>query len=233
VIVVTDQNRILGALADYADKVVVINGCPPDRRLPKAARTEAASLDLTVAFVGFLAYQRGLGLLLDAAQALPHVRFILIGRLAEPLAQKPLTALPNVEHLGALGWEQCIAELSRADIMYAFYDPAVPINRLAASQKWYDAMMLGIPILSNCEIVNAPWIEQEDIGYTVPYDAAAVIALLDRVSRNPDERQRKGTNGRTLFETHYNWNIMEDRLCSRIAGATATSGAERRSNAAP
>ena len=219
VIAVTDQNRVLGTLAGFADKVVVINGCPPDRRVPPGVAEAGIQQGLTVALVGFLAYQRGLGLLLEAARALPQVRFVLIGRLAEAAAAPVMAALPNVTHLGALDWEQCIVELSRTDIVCAFYNPAIPINRLAASQKWYDAMMLGIPILSNREIVNAAWIEREDIGYTAPYDAAAVTALIEQISRDPVGRRRKGANGRRLYETELNWNAMEDRLCSRIGAA--------------
>jgi len=226
-IVVTDQNRILGTLGRFADKVIVINGCPPDRVGQIGAQPARDPALLSVAFVGFLANQRGLGLVISAARALAHIRFVLIGRLMEPSREDELAALPNVRQLGALDWEACVAELARTDIMCAFYDPAVPINRLAASQKWYDAMMLGIPILSNREIVNAAWIEREDIGYTVPYDAAAVTALIERASRDPEERRRKGANGRRLFETEFNWDIMEGRLCAGINRAVDARGARR------
>lgn len=223
-IVVTDQNRIIGTIQGYADKVIVINGCPPDRAGRIREEPVREPDVLSVAFVGYLAKQRGLHLLLHAARELPHARFVLIGRLMDPSLETELAGLTNVEFLGALDWEACIAELSRTDIMCAFYDPAVPINRLAASQKWYDAMMLGIPILSNREIVNAAWIEREDIGYTVPYDAAEVTALIGRLMRNSEECRRKGANGRRLFEKEFNWDIMEDRLCSGITRAVKARG---------
>jgi glycosyltransferase involved in cell wall biosynthesis len=219
-IVVTDQNRIVGTLGKFAEKVIVINGCPPDRAgqlEPQPARDPES---LRVAFVGFLAKQRGLGFLIAAAKALQHIEFVLIGRLMEPSLAEELGSLSNVRQLGAVDWESCIVELARTDVMCAFYDPMVPINRLAASLKWFDAMMLGIPILSNREIVNAAWIEREDIGYTVPYDAVAVAALIEEIRCNPDERRRKGANGRRLFENKYNWDIMQDRLCSGITRTT-------------
>lgn len=219
VIVVTDQNRIVGTLADFADKIVVINGCPPDRRAQVTPRA-AARGTFTVAFVGFLAFQRGLAHVLSAARSLPHVDFVFIGRLTEPFLEADLAALANVRNLGALDWEDCIVELARADVMCAFYDPAVPINRLAASLKWYDAMMLGIPIVSNREIVNAAWIEREDIGYTVPYDEAAITSRIEEIRLDPEGRRRKGANGRRLYEAEFNWDMMETRLCERIAAAT-------------
>lgn len=39
--------------------------------------------------------------------------------------------------------------------IFSLYDPKLEINRLAASNKVYDAMMLGIPVITNPEVTNS------------------------------------------------------------------------------
>lgn len=213
-IIVPDENRIVGPFKPYRDKITIMPNCPPDVSFSSSAvKTEKVPGTLTVLAMGQLSERRGINLLLDAVSKIPEARVIMAGRFTEPWLEEKAQGMSQVEVHSWLPWEEAIGLGYHADVTFAFYDPSFAVNVLANAQKWFDAMMTGCPILSNREIANAAWIEEEDIGYTCPYgDVAALEKVLRSILENPEEAERKGQSARRLFEQQYNWPLMEKRL---------------------
>ncbi len=220
-IVVPDENRIVGGIATQRQKIIVIYVCPPDYGIPKERDVDQP---FTVYAMGFLGKRRGVGLLLDAAEALPQIRFILAGNFQEQDLNERTQALSNVRYAGYIPWQEATELAWESDVVFAFYDPTYESNRRAASQKWFEAMMAGRPILGNEEIMRAEWIEREKIGFGCPYDSAALQSKILELAGNRQECSRRGARGRQLFEEEYNWPRMEDRLYSAIRRSVPSMG---------
>jgi glycosyltransferase involved in cell wall biosynthesis len=218
-IVVTDENRIVGGLEAFRHKISIVGNCPPDLNSgrPRAAKPG----ELVVAAFGNLSSTRGIGLLVAASARVRDVRVLTAGRFVEPWLETKVRSAHSVEHLGVLSQEQALRQTSEADIVFAFYDPSISINRLASSAKWYDAMMAGRPVVSNREIVNAPWIEREGFGFTCAYDEDSLASTLKWIRDHPEERAEKGARARRLFESTFNREAMNAKICQaarRAAG---------------
>jgi glycosyltransferase involved in cell wall biosynthesis len=83
-------------------------------------------------------------------------------------------------------------------------------NKYVTGNKLFEAMMCGVPIITNVatEIVN-----ETQCGIIVDYNDIdqvrnAIVSLRD----NPELRKNLGDNGRKAFLQKYNWNVMEQKL---------------------
>jgi len=145
------------------------------------------------------------------------MHFLMAGYVFDEDIEQSIQELSNVTFLGRVAYNEALLLPFRADVMFTFYDPSSEINRLAASNKWFDAMMAGRPILVNSELSKAPWIEREDIGYLCPYGNAEDLSnRLSWIRNHPDEAMRKGQNGRSLYVEGLSWSVMEKRIYSTI-----------------
>jgi len=213
-IIVVDENRIVGSLADHRDKILVLNNCPEDVGPPPS---DAGDDHCTILSTGLLTKDRGIAFLLDAVEALPEMRLLLAGRVPSQGLLARIQNHPQVQFLGWVSQEQSWQLGWRAQAMFSCYAPHSPINLLAASNKWYDAMMAGIPIITNCEVERSEWVGEQDIGYVIPYgDIGALRNCLVEINECPSKARRKGMTGRAQFESHYNWTAMEGRLFETI-----------------
>ena len=94
--------------------------------------------------------------------------------------------------------------------MVALYDLNVPLNRVSMSNKHFEAMMCGIPLITNAgrELIN-----EVDYGIMVGYNDVNQIKEAVGCLRDDIElRRRLGNNGRKAFLQKYNWTIMEQEL---------------------
>ena len=163
---------------------------------------------LTLVYAGAIMRDRGLLLISKAIEGRKDFRLILAGRVLDDTL-KHLLKNPNVSYVGLLKADEVINLEKMADIMPVLYDPSIPINRVASPNKLFEAMMLGVPVITNVckEIVN-----ETGCGLVVEYDLKSVKEALQYLISHPDVRRKMGENGRRAFEEKYNWNLMEERL---------------------
>ena len=208
-ILVSDRNRIAGGLEEFQQKIAVVPNCPVDRRTDHPRTPEPGKL-VVAAFGMHLTSTRGVALLIAAAAKVPGVTILAAGRLVEPWLEERLRSSPQVQYLGVLPQDETLRLTCDTDLVFAFYDPSIEINRRASSAKWYDAMMAGRPVLSNQEIMNAPWIEQERFGFTCAYSETSLTAMLIWLRDHPDELVERGARARRLFESSFNRHAVDE-----------------------
>jgi glycosyltransferase involved in cell wall biosynthesis len=121
--------------------------------------------------------------------------------------------------LGRIPYNEVIERTMKADLLFAFYDPAVPNNRYASPNKLFEAMMCGKPILVSEGTAMADIVRQEKCGIVVPYkDLQAIKKAIISLQHNPGLALSLGNNGRKAYELRYNWKIMESRLLDLYNG---------------
>jgi glycosyltransferase involved in cell wall biosynthesis len=209
-VILPDSNRVVGPFMHFKEKVSIIHLCPPDLQSVNEYRRNHPTF--TICAMGNLTRRRGIELLLEASRKLENVRIVMAGQFLDRGLKDAIESMPAVEFRGHVSWEESAHLAAGADAIFTFFDPRTEVNIRAASQKWYEALMVGRPILCNREIMNARWIQDNNIGFLSSYEIDDLIVTLRYMSEHRDEALSKGSHGRTLFEEGYNWAAMEKRL---------------------
>ena len=201
--------------ADPPRRTVIVRNAAPDVTLTGAPDPSV----LTVYAMGNLRRDRGIELLLDAAAELPDCRVLAAGKCREPKLASRLAA--EADYRGVLAPAGALALCGEADVVFTFYEPGLEINRRAVSNKWADAMMAARPILINNEVEKARWVLESRVGYACAYDQGDLVRTLRGIADDRDDAKARGARGRTLWESAYRWDVMEERLVGLIEQAQA------------
>jgi glycosyltransferase involved in cell wall biosynthesis len=163
-----------------------------DFHAAKAAPAERPDADIVLYVNGWIGETRGAPIFLELMQRFlakgTHVVLIAAG-WTDCDAGRTLFKMPNVRFMGELSTEQALALYPACDAVLTYYDPAVPINRQAESNKWGDAIFLGRPFIVNSEVETAAPLVAQGFGFAVPYhDIDALVELVDRLPAIARER---------------------------------------------
>ena len=167
--------------------------------------------NFTILFTGHIRKGRGLELIPDIVKNTEDVHVIITGRVEDKKLLATIEGIHNTKYLGFLDHSEVLDLESGSHVMMALYDLNLQTqNKFVMGNKLFEAMMCGIPIITNVahDIVN-----ETECGIVVEYSDGqqikeAIIALRDK----PELRKKLGDNGRKAFLEKYNWPIMEQRL---------------------
>lgn len=201
-----DGNRV-----NFKDcKWIVIENTPTD--FFEGKTRDYNEIDNTFAVIGYFSRQRGVTSILEFAKQNPKVKFLVVGRFIEKEDKEAYMSLPNVECHDFMLQNELYKKMGRCCAIFSLYDPNVEINRLAASNKVYDAMMFGIPVITNKEVINSGFIKEHNIGFVIDYDYNGSWDCLKSESFI-DKVKEMGTNGRNLYLEHYQFTeLVKQRL---------------------
>jgi glycosyltransferase involved in cell wall biosynthesis len=166
------------------------------RNTPSQADFEAAArltpprdkADLVLYANGWLVDSRGTPIFLEALRRFDSspldIRLLIAGSI-ESDAGRALISHPKVTYMGELPQREALALYPFSDLVLTYYDPDVPINRLAESNKWGDCVYFGTPFLVNSEVETAAGLVAAGAAFAVPYhDVDALVALLSAFARD-------------------------------------------------
>ena len=98
-----------------------------------------------------------------------------------------------------------------ADIVFAFYDPVLPINRKAAANKWWDCVTCKVPFISNSEVETLKPFREAEACFVVPYrDSGELINLLNELEQNSEKIETVKENFTSL--STYSWGDRMDMI---------------------
>jgi glycosyltransferase involved in cell wall biosynthesis len=175
----------------------------------KLNRSKSEDGILTVVYTGLICKDQGLDIVTDALEGLKGVRLVLAGRPADNELLDKMTKLPNVNYVGLLERTDSLKLEASSDAMVVLYDLQYRKNQLSSPNKVFEAMMCGIPLITNME-VNL--VNEIGCGITVEYDKDQVKDAIIKLRDDPELRTRFGNNGRKAFVEKYNWDSMEKKL---------------------
>lgn len=201
-----DHNRVTYSRCRY----VVIENSPTDA-IQEETR-DYHELTRTFAVIGNISAGRGIEPIAVFAEHNPGVKVLLVGKFYDERLKKRLTALRNVEYHDYMPQSELFKLLRKCCAIFSLYNPALEINRLAASNKVYDAMMLGIPVITNKEVVNSKFIEEQRIGLVIDYDYDETWKALE-ADNFLEKAKETGKRGRALYLREYQFDrLLDNRL---------------------
>ncbi len=71
-----------------------------------------------------------------------------------------------------------------------------------------EAMAAGVPVVISDRIHIAEDIQQAQAGWVGPLEVGAIANSIKSALLNPQERQRRGLNGKEYAKKHYNWEAI-------------------------
>ena len=120
----------------------------------------------------------------------------------------------NIFYYGKLPYASTLKLEEQMDILTAIYDPAMPNNRYAAPNKFYEALMLGKPLIMVHDTGMDDIVDRYRLGVTIDFNIQSFCDGVDRLIGMRDEWAEMGERGKALFREQYSWEIMGERLAA-------------------
>lgn len=213
--------------------VFVVRNCPDLTRFhPAPLRTDLNSeKPLQVVYVGFMARQDGLDILLESIEYIVKhenrrdTKFVLVGggtmlpELRSIAAQKGLDAF--VTFTGQVSHDEVINYLSNADVGVA-PDPKTSMNDNSTMIKIFEYMALGLPVVL-FDLKEGRRSAGLAALYARPNDPIDFANQIIRLLNCRALREKLGACGRKRIEESLNWEVEKTTLLQAYSTALHAS----------
>lgn len=118
----------------------------------------------------------------------------------------------NIYFYGRLPYKKTLELENSCDIMTAIYDPSVLNHYYAAPNKFYEALMLGKPLIMVQNTGMDEVVLKNEIGEVIEYTPDSLRKAIDRLVKRKNTWDRISLRMKNLYEKEYGWSKMEKRL---------------------
>ncbi|NLH44653.1 MAG: glycosyltransferase family 4 protein [Acholeplasmataceae bacterium] len=118
----------------------------------------------------------------------------------------------NIFFYGRLPYKTTLALENACDIMVAVYDPQVANHKYAAPNKFYEALMLGKPIIMAKGTGMSDVISKNEIGVLIDYKYECLPEAFEKLSALMKNGELIRIKMKKLYKSDYDWSNMEKRL---------------------
>ncbi len=130
----------------------------------------------------------------------------------EEWMQEAADRYENIFYYGKLQYKDTLALESQCDIMIATYDPSFRNHRYAAPNKFYEALMLGKPIIMARDTGYDDVILENDIGVLAEFSLEGIREAIETLQMRRAEWPEMGRRAMQLYKEKYSWEIMKRRI---------------------
>lgn len=117
----------------------------------------------------------------------------------------------NIKFLGKVTYDTVLEKTAQSQAVIAFYDPAIKNNQMASPNKFFEAIAIGKPIITNRNTLMAEYVKKYNLGYTVDFgDKKNTEKALTNISGSRLAEFKK--NSLKIYEKKYNWSFMKKQL---------------------
>ena len=208
-LLLTLSEGVLKSFHNKPRKSTVILNCPEDYFVDNNERIKKNVLK--VLYGGPVMHGRGLEHIAMAIEKINNIEFHIYGKIIDRELFKKIISIPKVKYKGFLrvhdDYQRAIVY---ADIIIAIYTQETPSHHITVHNKTLEAMMCGIPIITN---LSSEFVNEIGFGIIVEYgNIDQIRSAIIRLRDDPELRKRLGDNGRKAFLQKYNWDTMEKKL---------------------
>jgi len=194
-------------------KLVIIHNTPPNYDGEKLGTLNLSKDKVKIVYVGILDEGR---LIKETAEIVKsnldyeyHVAGF--GRLA-PLLKEMSIKYENIFFYGKIPYTQTLELEHNCDIMTALYDPKNSNNFYAAPNKFYEALMLGKPLIMVKDTGMDEIVEKNKIGVVINYTKEDLNQGINNLVNKKQDWKKISNNMKNIYNDRYNWIEMEKRL---------------------
>jgi len=131
------------------------------------------------------------------------------GRLEEEVRKRADDK--QIQFLGFLQHKDMLKEMASCDVVICLLDPSNRNYIGNSPTKIYEAMSLGIPVLTTEGTTSGDLVNSEGCGLVIEWSENNYRKAIE-VFRDPSRRVGMGEAGRIAAKREYNWDNMKQRL---------------------
>ena len=113
----------------------------------------------------------------------------------------------NVRYFGRVSMEEGLNMENAADIIYAMYCKTNPNNVYAAPNKYYEALLLGKPLITTKGTIVEKKVEENNIGWAVEEDIEELKTLIAQLKK--EDIMEKGKNAQNLWNIRFKGYLVD------------------------
>jgi len=154
------------------------------QEIPKTVKgVDTNNSHITIAYIGYLDKSRGAMLWADICrQKEGEMSLLVAGESRDCDLSSILTSTPGMKFLGMLTYIESLAVMRLSDAVALLYDPSARVNRMAAPNKFYEALMVGTPVIVSRGMSLEKMVTEEKLGFVVNYgDLEGLKAIVEKL----------------------------------------------------
>lgn len=220
-VIVVDEVRLPYLPNRVRTRTEIIYNSPPDElndlQVSRFPKVPAKSSKFRVVYSGNLIEGRYILELAEAVGSIFDAEMIIAGFGPKEFVEKVIAKASGFENVLYVGknssFQESLALVSTADAVFSLNDPTIPNNKMMSSNKLFEAMMLGKPVVVNRGTSMEEKVRTFNCGLVVQDGNPESLAdVLRSLGEHPDMARQMGENGRNAFERCYDWRFMVDKL---------------------
>lgn len=212
-IICTEERKKQIASA-HPKKLTVIHNTP--QSLPVSPHSYKVNREkLSIAYVGILQEGRMIKELVDIVSETDGFELHIggFGQLEDYIKEKSQDN-DSVHYYGKLPYERTLQLEKQCDILTALYDPSVPNHVYAAPNKFYEALMLGKPLIMARKTGLDSIVSDEKFGKVIEFNKPALRSALEQLAGEKQTFPEISLKMKEFYRTKFSWEEMERRLLS-------------------
>ena len=209
VTIICTEQRKLQIKDTKPQKLVIIHNTPHIQ----LNTTTKPHEKIRIAYVGILQEHR---LILEIANIIAnHPEYELhiggFGKLEKEIREISDKS-SNIFFYGKISYEETLNLENNCDIMTAIYDPQIGNHYFAAPNKFYEALMLGKPLIMVKNTGMSDVLLKNNIGICIDYSSESFEQGLEELVKLRDEWPSIHNKMKKIYNENYSWKVMEKRL---------------------
>ncbi len=166
-----------------------------------------------ICYVGIIDENRPITTLAKIISKMKNVEFYCGGfGNEEKIILKLAEENENVYFYGKMEYKDVLYLESQCDILPALYNPTLKNHKYAAPNKFYEALMLGKPILAFENTGIDEMIKEYNLGIVCKDSEKDIFIGLSNLIKEIEENKIMNTKFKEIFREKFSWNIMEKKL---------------------
>lgn len=178
--------------------------------------------NFVIGYAGSVSLENGVQQTLDSLVKLPEdIRFLVVGGSGreEDLSRAKQYAKEKGVHervifTGRVKSREMLELIATFDVGTALFQPLSPNHQARVPNKLFDYMALSVPmIVSDFPNMKTIVVDKSHCGVAVdPMDIKGISREILHYRDNREEAEKKGGNGRRMFESIYCWDVQKKKL---------------------
>lgn len=210
--------------------LAIIHNSPENRQYETSAYKDTYHFSrdkIKIAYIGYLEPGRPVNLLAQIAAHDKRLELHCAGygpdaSVLERMAQEHA----NLFFYGKICYDEAIFIEENCDIIPALYNPRLKNHQYSAPNKFYEALMLGKPILAIRNTGVDEMVTEYRLGEVCECNLLSMQHALDTLIKKKDRWDEMKRISQQIYQEKYSWDTMEKRLIRIIEKAAVGSGEE-------
>ena len=196
-------------------KLYIIHNSPPKVNLKDQNKFNLDNAKVKIVYIGCLQQGRMINELIRICSKMNGFELHIGGfgdQKLESYIKQMSQENENIKFYGKLAYQDVLELEAASDIMLAIYDPKIPNHKYAAPNKFYEALMLGKPVIMARNTGMDFLVEKYDIGKVIEYNSESLRNALVELASIQSEWDNMSKRMKELYSKMFSWNEMERRL---------------------